>query len=75
MNKIEDLIKEAVDGDAAFYAEAFRGYVVPEDIKCCAIRLTRSYGIRGICDPMYFANIIALELGRGDGQGSFTERG
>jgi hypothetical protein len=43
----------------------------PEDIKRLSIRLCRSYSIKGICDPMYIANIIALELGRGDGQGNF----
>lgn len=65
--------------DAAFFTEAFTNpvtrqpYEVPEDIKRCAIRLCRSYGIRGICDPMYFANIIALETGRGDGKSHFLQ--
>jgi hypothetical protein len=27
---------------------------------------------QGICDPMYILNVIAFELGIGDGQGNFT---
>jgi hypothetical protein len=49
-----------------------RPYQVPADIRRLSERLVRSYGIRGICDPMYIANIIALETGRGDGVSNFT---
>lgn len=61
-----------------WFAEAFTNpvtrqpYDVPADIRRLAERICRSYGIRGICDPMYLANIIAVETGRGDGQHSFT---
>ena len=64
--------------DADFFAEAFtqpttgKPYEVPEDIKRLATRLCRSYGIRGSCDPMYIANVIAFELGRGDGLSNFN---
>jgi hypothetical protein len=30
------------------------------------------FNIRGICDPMYIANVAAFELGIGDGCGNFT---
>jgi hypothetical protein len=63
--------------DEAFFDEAFTNtitrqpQIVPEDIKRLSIRLCRAYGIRGICDPMYIANVIAFELGLGDGCGKF----
>lgn len=50
-------------------------YAVPADIKEAATRIARSYGLRGICDPMYVANVIAKETGRGDGQSNFWEPG
>lgn len=46
-------------------------YNVPEDIKLAATRIVQAYGIRGICDPMYIANTIAMETGRGDGESHF----
>lgn len=46
-------------------------YNVPEDIRNAATRIVRAYPIRGICDPMYIVNVLAVELGRGDGQGNF----
>lgn len=57
-----------------FFAEAFKGSNVPDDIRRLSERLCVSYGIRGICDPMYIANVIARELGLGDGMGNFHER-
>ena len=39
-----------------------------------AERLCRSYGILGLCDPAYIANVIAVELGLGDGLGKFEEK-
>ena len=58
--------------NAEFFAEAFAGYDVPADLRRAAERLCVAYGIRGICDPMYIANVIAMELGRGNGQSEFT---
>ena len=60
-----------------FFTEAFTNpvtrqpYDVPADIRKLSIRICRSYDICGICDPMYIANVIAVELNRGDGQGNF----
>lgn len=56
-----------------FFDEAFKGHSVPRDIRRLSERLCLAYGIRGICDPMYIANVIAKELGLGDGQGNFFE--
>lgn len=44
---------------------------VPADIKAFATWFVTYYGINGICDPMYVANITALELNRGDGKSKF----
>lgn len=38
-------------------------YDVPADIRRAAERICVAYGIRGICDPMYIANVIAV-IGR-----------
>lgn len=60
-----------------FFDEAFTNPVtrqadfVPADIRRLSERICRSYNIKGICDPMYIANVIAFELGLGDGQGNF----
>ena len=75
---LNELCAETKRQDVAFFTEAFTDAVtrqpqaVPADIKRAATRLCRAYGIRGICDPMYFANIIALETGRGDGMSHFN---
>ena len=49
-------------------------YDIPADIRRAAEHIVRSYGIKGVCDPMYIANSIALELGFGDGQSHFEKR-
>lgn len=51
--------------------EAF-GPEVPEGIAKAARRIIQAYGITGECDPMWVANIIAFETGRGNGKGSFA---
>lgn len=78
MKHVNELIRESNEADRKWFEAAFTNpvtknpYTVPEDIKRLSTRLCRSYGIRGVCDPMYIANIIALETGRGDGQSNFT---
>lgn len=44
---------------------------VPEALKTAALRIVHAYAIGGICDPMYIANVIAKELGMGDGLSNF----
>lgn len=44
---------------------------VPKDIRQCAEAFCRVFNIKGVCDPMYLANCIAVKLGRGDGSGEF----
>lgn len=67
-----------IDPDSEFFIEAFTDpvtrepYEVPIALKRLAIRICRSYGIRGVCDPMYIANVAAMELGLGDGQSNFN---
>lgn len=57
---------------AKFFNEAFKDVNVPDDIRQAAERICFCYGITGICDPVYIANIIAFETGRGDGKSNFT---
>ena len=79
MIHVNDLINEAKAQDEVFFKEAFtnpvtnKPYDVPDKLKKTARRICKAYGIRGICDPMYIANIIALELGLGDGKSYFKE--
>lgn len=71
MNTLQETINENNLKDKRFFELAFKGYTVPDNIKRLSTRLCRSYGINGICDPMYIANVIAYELGMGDGSGNF----
>lgn len=48
-------------------------YGVPADIKAAAIAICSSYQVKGICDPMWIANQIAMHTGRGDGQSNFHD--
>lgn len=55
------------DFDEAFTDPVTREpYQVPDDIRRAAERIVSAYMIRGICDPMYVANLIAKETGRGE---------
>lgn len=47
-------------------------YHLPPGLEKASRRIVRAYGIRGVCDPMYIANVIAVELGLGDGLSNFT---
>lgn len=79
MNLTESL-KALNDADQAFFDEAFTNpttrepYAIPANLRRLAERLCRSYGIRGTCDPMYVANVIAVELGLGDGCSNFGDK-
>lgn len=78
---LNEKLSDLRTADEKFFAEAFTNAVtgqpkiVPDDIKRLATRICRSYGIRGICDPMYIANVAAVELKRGDGFGNFKDGG
>jgi hypothetical protein len=76
--ELREQIKQLQEKEEGFYNEAFtnpvtkKPYDIPVNLRRVATRISRSYGIRGICDPMYIANIIAFELGLGDGQSHFN---
>ena len=61
-----------------FFDEAFtnqstgKRYNVPYNLRRASEEICNAFGIRGISDPMYIVNIIALEMGLGDGKGNFT---
>lgn len=44
---------------------------VPADLRQLSETLCRTYNIKGICDPMYIANVAAVQFGRGDGRSMF----
>jgi len=69
--QLNEMIRELKMQDKAFFDEAFKNMTIPADLRRVSERIVRSYGIRGICDPAYIANIIAFELGRGDGMSNF----
>lgn len=48
---------------------------VPPMIAKASKSICVAHQIKGICDPMYIANVIAFELGAGDGQGHFIQHG
>ncbi len=54
-----------------WFDNCFEGATVPADLRAASEALCRRFTIRGICDPMYLANLMAMELGRGDGRGAF----
>ena len=56
-----------------YFNEAFKGYNVPANIRKISESICREFNIKGICDPMYISNVIAVELGLGDGCGNFSD--
>jgi hypothetical protein len=46
---------------------------IPASIRKLSERIVKSYNIQGICDPMYIVNVIAVELGLGDGMSNFNK--
>jgi len=55
-----------------FVQEAFKGYKVPVGLKNTVINICSKFNINGVCDPIYICNVIAYELGCGDGEGNFN---
>lgn len=44
---------------------------LPADIRSMSIEVCKQFRIKGVCDPLYIANVAAVELDRGDGRGQF----
>lgn len=55
-----------------FFEEAFRDAVLPQQLRTFAEAFCTRFEVRGICDPMYCANVAAFETGLGDGRGNFN---
>ena len=55
-----------------FFNEAFGDKEIPQEIKNVSMSICKDFNIGGICDQMYIANVIAYELGIGDGCGNFN---
>jgi len=47
---------------------------VPPQLRTMAERMCRAFNICGTSDPMYIANVVALELGAGDGCSHFYDK-
>jgi hypothetical protein len=55
-----------------FFDEAFEGMDgIQPGLRKASERICQAYSIQGICDPGYIANVIAVELGLGDGRSHF----
>ncbi|WP_371436216.1 hypothetical protein [Polaromonas sp.] len=60
---------------AAWFDEAFKNpQPVPTWLRNFSERICREFNINGSADPMYIANVAAVELDQGDGRSRFTER-
>jgi hypothetical protein len=55
-----------------FFEEAFRDATLPQPLRIFAQAFCTRFEVRGICDPMYCANVAAVETGLGDGCGNFN---
>ncbi|VVP30821.1 hypothetical protein [Pseudomonas fluorescens] len=55
-----------------FFDEAFRDAELPQPLRTFAEAFCTRFEVRGICDPMYCANVTAFETGLGDGSGNFN---
>lgn len=64
------ILPPAVHSDKWFDA-AFEGMELPERLRSLSERLCRAYGIGGTADPAHIANLVARQLGLGDGRGQF----
>jgi hypothetical protein len=59
----------------AWFDECFEGMdELPDDLRRVSESICQAYGIGGICDPGYIANVIAKELCLGDGLSHFCKR-
>lgn len=60
---------------AAWFDDTFRGMEsLPASLRQASEEIVKTYDIRGSADPGYIANVIAVELGIGDGEGHFEDR-
>lgn len=63
-----------------FFLDAFthpvtqEPYNIPPELKRASRRICQAFNIRGTCDPMWIANVIAYELGLGDGKSNFNKK-
>lgn len=55
-----------------FFEEAFLDVELPQPLRIFAEAFCTRFVVRGICDPMYCANVAAFETGLGDGRGNFN---
>lgn len=51
----------------------FGRYDIPRVLQQIAVSISKRFTIRGVCDPVYICNSIALSTEKGDGQGCFYD--
>ncbi|WP_282366418.1 hypothetical protein [Pseudomonas sp. PS02290] len=54
-----------------FFEEAFGDSGLPSTLRNFAQAFCMRFDVRGICDPLYCANVAAVETGLGDGCSNF----
>lgn len=54
-----------------FFEEALRDSALTPTLRTFAEAFCMRFDVRGICDPLYCANVAAFETGLGDGCGKF----
>lgn len=57
---------------AGLFADGFGDASVPADMRALSEWFCTRFDVRGVCDPMYVANVAAVELQIGNGRGEFT---
>lgn len=78
MKTLQETLNDLAAKKKAFFDDAFTNpvkktpYDIPPELRKLSERLCHAYGINGVCDPMYIANVIAFELGLGDGCSNFN---
>jgi hypothetical protein len=57
--------------DDAFTDKDSKPLLVPAKLREFSESVCRSFDLRGVCDPLYIANVAAVELGLGEGDSTF----
>lgn len=58
-----------------FFDRAFENDNPPARLRAFAERFCLQGNINGVCDPMYICNVVAFEVGVGNGTGDFNWQG
>jgi len=62
----------SANAKAGLFSRSFGANTVSPDMRAIAEWFCSHFDVNGLCDPMYIANVSAVELDVGDGMGNFT---